>query len=191
MKVVKSKKRVLVFFLALRAYFRFFQLLLWAKISITCELLTVKALVKQVFGMPARKMRVEVFDGSGNRYTITFEGHITREKAVRLLDVVELLGGIPGENPEWEDATSKLSKFDRVRQVVEKHFPIVWFTSRDVQSIYEQEIKKPISLSTVSTYLSRMADREILAESRMSNRRRYKIATKPAGHALSYVKSNK
>ncbi len=136
-------------------------------------------------------MRVEIFDGSGNRYTITFEGHITREKAVRLLDLVELLGGIPRGNPGWEDEASKLTKFDRVRQVVEKHFPIVWFTSRDVQYMYEQEIKKPISLSTVSTYLSRMADRGILAESGMSNRRRYRIIPKPAGHALSFVKSNK
>jgi hypothetical protein len=141
--------------------------------------------------MPARKMRVEVFDGSGNRYTITFEGHITREKAVRLLDLVELLGGIPEENPGWEDEASKLSKFDSVRQVVEKHFPIVWFTSRDVQSMYEQEFKQPISLATVSTYLSRMADRGILAESRMSNRRRYRVTVRPAGHALSFVKSNK
>jgi len=141
--------------------------------------------------MPARKMRVEVFDGNGNRYIVTFEGHITREKAVRLLDLVELLGGIPGGNPEWEDAASKLSKFDRVHQVVEKHFPIVWFTSRDVQSVYEQKFKEPISLSTVSTYLSRMADRGALAESGMSNRRRYKITTKPAGQALNFVKSNK
>jgi hypothetical protein len=141
--------------------------------------------------MPARKMRVEVFDGNGNRYTITFEGHVTREKAVRLLDLVELLGGIPRGNPEWEDAASKLSKFDRVRRVVEQHFPIVWFTSRDVQSMYEQEFKAPITLSTVSTYLSRMVDREILVEGGMSNRRRYRIATKPAGHALSFVKSNK
>lgn len=141
--------------------------------------------------MPARKMRVEVFDGSGNRYTITFEGHITREKAVRLLDLVELLGGMPGGNPGWGDAASKLSKFDRVRQVVEKHFPIVWFTSRDVQSMYEQEFKQPINLATVSTYLSRMADRGILAEGGMSNRRRYRVTVRPAGHALSFVKSNK
>ena len=42
--------------------------------------------------MPARKMRVEVFDGSGNRYTITFQGQVTREKAIRLLELVELLG---------------------------------------------------------------------------------------------------
>ena len=37
--------------------------------------------------MPARKMRVELFDSEGNRYSISFEGQVTRDKAVRLLDL--------------------------------------------------------------------------------------------------------
>ena len=132
---------------------------------------------------------MEVFDGNGNRYTVTFEGHVTREKAIRLLDIVELLGGIPEEeNPEWMNATSKRSKVDRVRWVVEKHFPIMWFTSSDVQSAYEQEFKQPINLSTVSTYLSRMADRRILAKSGTSNRRRYRVETKTVRHVGFYQK---
>ena len=49
--------------------------------------------------MPARKMRVELFDSDGNRYTIAFEGQVTRDKALRLLDLVELLGGAPSEGP--------------------------------------------------------------------------------------------
>jgi len=137
-------------------------------------------------------MRVEVFDGSGNRYTVTFEGRVTREKAIRLLDIVELLGGIPEEeNPEWVNATSKRSKVDRVRQIVERHFPIMWFTSRDVQSAYKQEFKQPINLSTVSTYLSRMADRGILAKSGTSNRRRYRVENKTVRRTLGFIKSNK
>jgi len=137
-------------------------------------------------------MRVEVFDGSGNRYTVTFEGHVTREKAIRLLDIVELLGGIPEEeNPEWVNVPSKRSKVDKVRWVVEKHFPIMWFTSSDVQSAYEEEFKQPINLSTASTYLSRMADRRILAKSGTSNRRRYRVETKTVRHTLGFIKSNK
>jgi len=142
--------------------------------------------------MPAKKMRVDVFDESGNRYTVTFEGRVTREKAIRLLDIVELLGGIPEEeNPELVNATSKRSKVDRVRQIVEKYLPIMWFTSTDVQTAYEQEFKQPISLSTVSTYLSRMADRGILAKGGASNRRRYKVEAKTARHTFGFIKSNK
>jgi len=136
-------------------------------------------------------MRVEVFDGNGNRYTITFEGYVTREKAIRLLDIVELLGGITEEeNPEWANVTHKSSKVDRVRRIVEKHFPIMWFTSKDVQSVYEQEFKQPINLSTVSTYLSRMADHKILAKNGASNRRRYRIVTE-VSKVSSFMKGNK
>ncbi len=127
--------------------------------------------------MPARKMRVEIFNGSGDRYTITFEGQVTREKALRLLDLVELLGGVPTTSPGWNRPTSELSKIDKICLIVEKNFPLGWFSSKDVQSMYEEEFKKPISLSTVSTYLSRIADRGILTKNSISNRRRYKITT--------------
>jgi len=140
--------------------------------------------------MPARKMRVEVFNGSGDRYTITFEGQVTREKALRLLDLVELLGGMPTVNPGWNRPPSELTKIDKIRLVVEKSFPIGWFSSKDIQSAYEEEFKNPISLSTVSTYLSRMADRGILAKNKVSNRRRYRIVSE-VSKVSSFMKGNK
>jgi len=141
--------------------------------------------------MPVRKMRVEVFDGSGNRYTVTFEGKVTREEALRLLDLIELLGGMPGVNPEWAGAASESSKFEKVHLIVQKHFPIAWFTSKDAQSMYEQEFKEPIPLSTVSTYLSRMADRGLLKKGGISNRRHYKALTGASQSALTLLKGNK
>jgi hypothetical protein len=141
--------------------------------------------------MPAKKMRVEVFDGGGNRYTITFEGQVTREKALRVLDIVELLGGMPGVNPNVGQNINELSKQDKVRLIVEKKFPIVWFSSRDIQNVYEKELKEPITLSTVSTYLSRMAGRGILASRNTSNRRRYRIITQIAQDALGLTRDNK
>jgi hypothetical protein len=131
--------------------------------------------------MPARKMRVELFDSEGNRYTVAFEGQITRDKALRLLDLVELLGGMPGENPsagtgnvQFAGATSR---FDKVRQLVQKNFPLVWFSSKDIQSFFEQELKEPISLSTVSTYLSRMAVKGFLLRNGSGNALKYKISS--------------
>ena len=127
--------------------------------------------------MPAKKMRVEVFDDEGNRYTITFQGRVTRDKALRLLDLVELLGGIPTGNQEWKRTTLGFSKFDKIRLITDKYFPIVWFSSKDVQTTYEQEFKEPINLSTVSTYLSRMTDRGLLAKNSTSSNRRYRVLT--------------
>ena len=129
-------------------------------------------------------MRVELFDSEGNRYTIAFEGQITRDKALRLLDLVELLGGMPNEvAPRGAESPSNgvpSSRFEKVRSVIQKSFPLVWFSSRDAQSIYEQELKEPISLSTVSTYLSRMTGKGLLLRSGESNNLRYKAVSKIA-----------
>ena len=125
-------------------------------------------------------MRVELFDSEGNKYTVSFEGQITREKALHLLDLVELLGGASGGggNPETSSpfVNNGLSKYEKVRALVRKHFPLVWFSSREVQSVYEQEFKEPISLSTVATYCARMTNKGILVKAGASNRLKYKAA---------------
>lgn len=126
--------------------------------------------------MPTQKMRVEIFN-NGDRYTITFEGQVTRDKALRLLDLVELLGGMPTINPETARAISETSKIEKVRLVAEKSFPVGWFSSKELQSAYEQQFNKPLRLSTASTYLSRLADRGFFIKKCVSNQLRYRIMT--------------
>jgi hypothetical protein len=129
-------------------------------------------------------MRVELFDGEGNRYTVAFEGQITRDKALRLLDLVELLGGMPNEaaNKDLVGPASlgQSSRLEKVRAVIQKSFPLVWFSSRDVQFVYEQELKDPIALSTVSTYLSRLVGKGLLIRTGEGNNLRYKTVSKVA-----------
>jgi len=131
--------------------------------------------------MPAKKMRVELFDSEGNRYTVAFEGQITRDKAVRLLDLVELLGGMPNDPANQRVGQSlageSTSRIEKVRSVIQKNFPLIWFSSRDVQSVYEQELKEPVSLSTISTYLARMAGKGGLLRAGVSNNLKYKLAS--------------
>jgi len=131
--------------------------------------------------MPARKMRVELFDSEGNRYSIAFEGQITRDKAVRLLDLVELLGGVSSDGVNKTTSTvvagTEFSKFDKVHLLIQKSFPVVWFSSREVQSAYEQEHKEPVSLSTIATYLARLSNKGLLAKAGASNRLKYKLAS--------------
>ena len=133
-------------------------------------------------------MRVELFDSEGNRYTVAFEGQITRDKALRLLDLVELLGGMPNEPPTRgiEDSPNLVhcSRLEKVQSVIQRSFPLVWFSSRDVQSVYEQEMKEPISLSTVSTYLSRLTAKGMLVRTGESNSLRYKTVSKIAQAAI-------
>jgi hypothetical protein len=129
--------------------------------------------------MLTRKMRVEVFDGDGNKYTVAFEGQISREKALRLLDLAELLGGVSGGGGNSEANTTivnnEFSKYEKMRVILYKHFPLVWFSSREVQPIYEQEYKEPISISTVATYLARMTGKGILSKAGSPNNLKYKL----------------
>jgi hypothetical protein len=141
--------------------------------------------------MPAKKMRVEVFDETGNRYTVTFEGQVSREKALRLIDIVELLGGMPGMNTGATERVADQSKVDKIRMIFEKHFPIVWFSSKDVQAVYEQELKEPIGLSTVATYLGRLAERGVLTRTHASNSVRYRLLTRATASVLNFAKDNK
>jgi hypothetical protein len=126
--------------------------------------------------MPAKKMRIEIFN-NGDRYTITFEGQVTRDKALRLLDLVELLGGMPIVNPETPRSTSEASKIEKVRLAAEKNFPVGWFSSKQLQAAYEKQFNEPIRLSTTSTYLSRLADRGFFSKQCASNKIRYRIVT--------------
>ncbi len=133
---------------------------------------------------------MELFDNEGNRYTVAFEGQVTRDKALRLLDLVELLGGAPNEAAPrgTGEALNVTSRFEKVQLVIKKSFPLVWFSSKDTQSVYEQEMKEPISLSTVSTYLSRMASKGLLLRAGEGNNLKYRSVTKIAQAALPQQK---
>ena len=133
--------------------------------------------------MPTKKVRVEVFN-NGDRYTITFEGQVTRDKTLRLLDLVELLGGAPTANHASERPASEMPKIEKVRLAAEKNFPVGWFSSKDLQAAYEKQFNEPIRLSTASTYLSRLTDRGFFIRSGASNQRRYRIMTAISKHQL-------
>jgi len=141
--------------------------------------------------MPARKMRIEVFDSEGNKYTISLEGNISREKAIKILDLVELLGGIPSSNPILADSSQKITKIEKVKMLIEKRFPIIWFSSREVQEAYENEFREPVSLSTISTYLSRLADRGFLMVNSNSRTKRYKMVTEITKSALRFMRGER
>ncbi len=131
--------------------------------------------------MPAKKLRVEVFDTDGNRYTVTLEGEVTRKKALCVLDIVELLGSVKGQREQSN--FHKASKFEKVKSVLSSKFPFSWFSSRSVLMAYRHTFNDPISLSTVSTYLARMTSRGFLmAEG--SNSKRYRIVTELVQNAI-------
>jgi len=141
--------------------------------------------------MPTKRLRVEIFDAEGNRYTVSCEGRVSRERILHLLDLVELLGGGAGDNGEWRSTSRDHSKFDSVRSLVKQRFPSEWFSSKDAKRMCEQEFEGSFSLSTISTYLARMADRGFLLRKGPSNGRKYKNIAVPCSSEANFVKDNK
>ena len=129
-------------------------------------------------------MRVEIFN-DGDRYTITFEGQVTRAKALRLLDLVELLGGMPTVNADLQKSVSEMPKIQKVRLAAEKSYPVGWFSSKELQSEYEKQFNEPIRLSTISTYLSRLSDRGFFLKQGASNQLRYRLITSISNYQVN------
>ena len=138
-----------------------------------------------MIAMPAKKMRIEILDEEGNRYTISFEGKVTKQKALRLLDIMELLGGVHGDEEAKQAVFS--SKFNMIKFVVEKSFPYLWFSSTEILQAYEQEFSRLISLSTVSTYLARLTDRGVLMKMGPIRNRKYRMITGLTQNALGSI----
>lgn len=140
--------------------------------------------------MPVRKMRVKIHDENGDCCTITFEGLVTRKKAVHLLNLAELLGVLWEKRVELPQRTSNLSKYSKTRLLIERNFPQNWFLSKHIQNAYEKIFKEPIQLSTVSTYLSRMANRGFLMKTGKHRNQRYKMVVEDTIELPAHVNQN-
>jgi len=126
--------------------------------------------------MPVKKMKVEVFDETGNRYIVSVEGKVTRKSALRILDMVELLGGMPALelNPQKPE---DFSKIDKVKFIIDKHFPLIKFSASEAQTVYNDETGEQINLSTISTYLSRLSEKGLLIKEKSSHRVSYRLVS--------------
>jgi len=54
-----------------------------------------------VLYMRTQRLRLEWHDDEGNHYMIAMEGFVTRKMALKILDLIELLGGIYTEESRF------------------------------------------------------------------------------------------
>ena len=71
------------------------------------------------------------------------------------------------------------SKIEKVASIIRNHYPEGdWFTSNEVCELYEVIFKEGVKMSTVSTYLSRLADENMLNRKGSVSQRLYSITKK-------------
>lgn len=131
-------------------------------------------------GRAKRRIKLELTDEDGDKVVLIFEGKLNREKLMQVADFLELYGASEDSRYELYAEGSKLSKLARV---ISKYFPMSYFTSRDAVEAYISEYREPLSLSTASTYLARLAERGYLEKMGSGNSIRYRLARPERGGA--------
>jgi hypothetical protein len=104
--------------------------------------------------MAKKRIRIDMEDTDGTKYDIKLEGNVTRDKILKIFEMMDLMNIEQGpEAPNLDSVGAK------IWNIVDKHFPIGKFTSTEILEKYEDEYDEPIKLSVISTYLSRFASK--------------------------------
>jgi len=104
--------------------------------------------------MARKRIRIDMEDADGAKYDIKLEGNVTREKVLKIFEMMDLMNIEQGpEAPNLDSVGGK------IWNVVDKHFPVGKFTSTEILEKYEDEYDEPIKLSVISTYLSRFTSK--------------------------------
>jgi len=105
--------------------------------------------------MPGKRIRIDVTDKDGVKFDLKLEGNVTREKVLKIFELMEL-----ANIEEPSTTTPNMSTVGgRIWALVDKYFPTGKFTSSDILEKYEDEYNEPIKLSIISTYLARFTSK--------------------------------
>jgi len=119
--------------------------------------------------MKQKRIRIDVQDKDGAKYDFKIEGNVTKEKALKIFELMDLI------NIEEEQAPNLDSVGGKIWNVIGSSFPAGRFTSSEVLEKYEDEYNEPIKLSVISTYLARFASRNRIERTRTGREWSYQI----------------
>jgi len=104
--------------------------------------------------MAKKRIRIDMEDSDGARYDIKIEGNVTKEKVLKIFEMMDLM------NIEEEQETPNMDSVgSKIWHIVDKFFPMGKFTSTAILEKYEDEFNEPVKLSVISTYLSRFSSK--------------------------------
>ena len=102
--------------------------------------------------MAKKRIRIDMEDSDGARYDIKLEGNVTKDKILKIFEMMDLMN-----IEEEQEPTNLDSVGSKISNIVDKFFPMGKFTSTNILEKYEDEYNEPVKLSIISTYLSRFA----------------------------------
>lgn len=119
--------------------------------------------------MARKRIRIDLEDSEGAKYNFSLEGNVTRDKMLKIFELMDLM------NIEAEETTQLDSIGSKIWNIIDKYHPIGKFTSSMILEKFEDEYEEPIKLSVVSTYLSRFTTRGRVAREKQGKEWAYQI----------------
>ena len=113
-------------------------------------------------------------DSDGARYDIKLEGNVTRDKVLKIFEMMDLMN-----IEEEQEVTNMDSVGSKIWNIIDKFFPIGKFTSTNILEKYEDEYNEPVKLSVISTYLSRFSTKGRVNRTRTGREWTYQIIKIP------------
>ena len=120
--------------------------------------------------MAKKRIKIDLEDTDGAKYNLSVEGNVTREKMLKIFELMDLINIEEPENGPVLDSVGS-----KIWNIVDKHFPLGKFTSSEVLEKYEDDYGEPIKLSIISTYLSRFATKGKVERARQGREWAYQI----------------
>ncbi len=114
-----------------------------------------------------KRVKIELEDEDGTKYTLALEGKVSRAKLMKAVDMLEIMD-VPLEH-DHQRPPDERTFFGKVMILLETAFSAGDFSSSDVAREFEERYNQPVRLSTISTYLSRLVDREYIRRERFGN----------------------
>ena len=105
-----------------------------------------------------RKIKIELEDENGEKYNLTLQGTLTKEKLLNVMEFIQLFdkNSIEGNydgSIERRETDMKLGS--KLWNLIIENFRYHTFTSSDILRIYQDLYYESIQLSVISIYLSR------------------------------------
>ena len=131
--------------------------------------------------MTQKKIRINLEDSEGAKYSFDIECNVTREKVLKLFELMDIM------NLEDDQKTPELETLGgKIWYIIENYFPAGKFTSSAVlekyedeynepDAVYHQRKKQPIKLSIISTYLARFYSQNKIVRTRTGREWSYQV----------------
>ena len=127
-----------------------------------------------------KKVKVEITDEDGTTYSLALHGKFSQDKVMRMMELIDLFGQ-GGHNTSHLLPPDESTAYGKILKLIQSSYSVKEFSSADIAHDYEERHGSPIPLSTVSTYLSRQADKGILSRQKFGNSWVYRLVHVSSG----------